>query len=102
MCPFLSIQVQGRPAAVVIGIPGGAVYTAQFLNPTSTPVLIVDRHGTAHPLPFGIKSAADLFKAVDIYLHERMYTQRGHKCITPCAQHYVALFLPYGYYTLRA
>jgi thiol-disulfide isomerase/thioredoxin len=48
----------------------GSLYTAQFLNPTSTPILIVDRHGVAHPLPFGIKNAADLFKAVDMYLRE--------------------------------
>ena len=33
-------------------------YGAQFLNPPSTPMLIIDRHGEAHPLPFGIKSAA--------------------------------------------
>jgi hypothetical protein len=26
------------------------------------------------------------------------YTHRGHKPTGPCAQHYVALFIPYGYY----
>ena len=48
----------------------GSLYTAQVLNPPSTPILIIDRHGVAHPLPFGIKSAADLFKVVDMYLHQ--------------------------------
>jgi cytochrome oxidase Cu insertion factor (SCO1/SenC/PrrC family) len=48
----------------------GNLYTAQFLNPPSTPILIVDRKGMAHPLPFGIKSADDLSKAVGMYLDE--------------------------------
>jgi thiol-disulfide isomerase/thioredoxin len=50
----------------------GNLYTAQFLNPPSTPILIVDRHGVAHPLPFGIKSAEDLEKVVKMYLNEGM------------------------------
>jgi thiol-disulfide isomerase/thioredoxin len=50
----------------------GNLYTAQFLNPPSTPILIVDRHGVAHPLPFGIKSAEDLAEAVNMYLNEGM------------------------------
>lgn len=50
----------------------GQLYSAQFLNPPSTPMLIIDRHGVAHPLPFGIKSADDLAKAVEMYLHEGM------------------------------
>lgn len=48
----------------------GNLYTAQFLNPPSTPILIVDRNGIAHPLPFGIKSADDLAAAVKMYLAE--------------------------------
>jgi cytochrome oxidase Cu insertion factor (SCO1/SenC/PrrC family) len=44
----------------------------QFLNPPSTPILIVDRHGVAHPLPFGIKSAADLMQAIQPFLDESM------------------------------
>jgi cytochrome oxidase Cu insertion factor (SCO1/SenC/PrrC family) len=58
------------PAQVVREI--GDLYTQQFLNPPSTPILIVDRHGVAHPLPFGIKSADDLAKAVNMYLNEGM------------------------------
>jgi len=34
--------------------------------------LIVDRHGVAHPLPFGIKSVDELFEAVNMYLQEGM------------------------------
>jgi len=48
------------------------LYGDQFLNPPSTPILIIDRKGVAHPLPFGIKSADDLFKIVDQYLKEGM------------------------------
>ncbi len=47
-------------------------YGDQFLNPPSTPILIIDRHGAAHPLPFGIKSAQDLMKAIQPYLDEKM------------------------------
>ncbi len=48
----------------------GNLYTAQFLNPPSTPILIVDRNGVAHPLPFGIKGASDLAASVNMYLAE--------------------------------
>ena len=44
----------------------------QFLNPPSTPILIVDRHGIAHELPLGLKSADDLMQAVNMYLKEGM------------------------------
>ena len=45
------------------------LYGAQFLNPPSTPVLVIDREGNVHPLPFGIKSAEDLMKMVEPYLN---------------------------------
>jgi cytochrome oxidase Cu insertion factor (SCO1/SenC/PrrC family) len=45
-----------------------AAHGDQFLNPPSTPILIIDRHGEAHPLPFGIKSAAQLQQAIQPYL----------------------------------
>ncbi len=38
----------------------GGLYGQQFLNPPSTPILLVDRHGGVHVLPFGIKGAGDL------------------------------------------
>jgi thiol-disulfide isomerase/thioredoxin len=44
------------------------LYGDQFLNPPSTPMLIIDRLGEVHPLPFGIKSADDLQSAVEPYL----------------------------------
>lgn len=44
------------------------LYGAQFLNPPSTPVLIIDRKGEVHLLPFGIKSAEELKEAVDPFL----------------------------------
>lgn len=60
------------PSAEVIREIGN-LYTAQFLNPPSTPILIVDRQGIAHPLPFGIKSADHLKKEVLKYLEDGMY-----------------------------
>jgi cytochrome oxidase Cu insertion factor (SCO1/SenC/PrrC family) len=48
----------------------GSLYGAQYLNPPSTPMLIIDKQGQAHTLPFGIKSAADLQAALSMYLTE--------------------------------
>lgn len=48
------------------------LYGAQFLNPPSTPILIVDRNGQTHPMPFGIKSAEDLKSYIDPFLSENM------------------------------
>lgn len=48
------------------------LYGDQFLNPPSTPMLIIDRQGEAHPLPFGIKSASDLQAALEPFLQEDM------------------------------
>ena len=50
----------------------GELYGEQFLNPPSTPMLIVDREGNVHPLPFGIKSADDLLKALEPFLNDSM------------------------------
>jgi peroxiredoxin len=50
----------------------GERYGQQFLNPPSAPMLIIDRHGEAHPLPFGVKSAADLQKALEPFLNGTM------------------------------
>jgi thiol-disulfide isomerase/thioredoxin len=47
----------------------GNLYGDQFLNPPSTPMLIIDQKGEAHPLPFGVKSAFDLMKAIEPYLN---------------------------------
>jgi len=46
------------------------LYGPQFLNPPSTPMLIIDKNGAAHPLNFGIKSAEELMDYVLQYLEE--------------------------------
>ncbi len=46
------------------------LYGPQFLNPPSTPMLIIDRNGAAHPLNFGIKNAEELLNSVLQYLEE--------------------------------
>lgn len=45
------------------------LYGDQFLNPPSTPILIIDRKGEVHVLPFGIKSADELKEAIEPYLN---------------------------------
>jgi thiol-disulfide isomerase/thioredoxin len=47
----------------------GNLYGDQLLNPPSTPILIIDRHGEVHLLRFGIKSADELKEAVEPYLN---------------------------------
>jgi len=49
-----------------------SLYGGQFLSPPSTPMLIIDRHGIAHPLPFGVKSAEDLLNSLQPFLDEAM------------------------------
>jgi hypothetical protein len=61
----------GVPAAEISNQIGN-LYGSQFLNPPSTPILIVDRQGNAHPLPFGIKSASDLLDYVTPFLNENL------------------------------
>jgi hypothetical protein len=48
----------------------GQQYGDQFLNPPSTPMLIIDRQGEVHPLPFGIKRAGELQEALEPFLSE--------------------------------
>jgi len=38
----------------------GQLYGEQFLNPSSTPILVIDHEGQVHPMPFGVKSADEL------------------------------------------
>jgi thiol-disulfide isomerase/thioredoxin len=45
------------------------LYGDQFLNPTATPMLIVDKHGVTHLLPFGLKDAKALKQALDPHLN---------------------------------
>ena len=37
------------------------LYGAQFLNPPSTPILVIDKDGEVHLMPFGVKSADELY-----------------------------------------
>ncbi|MEW5939140.1 MAG: redoxin family protein, partial [Chloroflexota bacterium] len=50
----------------------GALYGAQFLNPPSVPILLIDRHGVATPLPFGVKSAEQLLQFIQPLLDAGM------------------------------
>jgi hypothetical protein len=47
-----------------------SLYGAQFLNPPSTPIVVIDRHGVAHPMPFGIKSTDELLQFIQPFLDE--------------------------------
>lgn len=47
----------------------GNLYSAQYLNPPLAPMLIIDRQGNVHPLPFELKDTETLHKAVAPYLN---------------------------------
>jgi peroxiredoxin len=46
----------------------GNLYSAEYLNPPLSPMLIIDRDGSVHQLEYGIKDAATLQKIVEPYL----------------------------------
>ena len=46
----------------------GNLYTAQYLNPPLSPMMIIDRLGEVHHLEYGLKDAELLQKAVAPYL----------------------------------
>jgi peroxiredoxin len=46
----------------------GNLYTAQYLNPPLSPMLIIDRDGQVHHLEYGQKSAEKLLETVKPYL----------------------------------
>ena len=46
----------------------GNLYTAQYLNPPLSPMLIIDRDGNVHHLEYGIKDAESLQEIVEPYL----------------------------------
>lgn len=48
------------------------LYGAQYLNPPSTPMFIIDRSGQVHLLPFGLKDAQSLLEALQPFLDEGM------------------------------
>jgi cytochrome oxidase Cu insertion factor (SCO1/SenC/PrrC family) len=47
-------------------------YGDQFLNPPSAPIVVIDRKGEAHPMPFGVKSADELLQFIQPFLDEAM------------------------------
>jgi peroxiredoxin len=48
----------------------GNLYTAQYLNPPLSPMLIIDRDGNVHHLEYGLKEAETLQKIVEPYLSQ--------------------------------
>ena len=46
----------------------GNLYTAQYLNPPLSPMMIIDRDGNVHHLEYGLKDSETLQKAVEHYL----------------------------------
>jgi thiol-disulfide isomerase/thioredoxin len=48
----------------------GNLYSAQYMNPPVSPMLIIDRQGNVHPLAFGLKDTETLQKAVEPYLSQ--------------------------------
>ena len=48
----------------------GNLYNAEYLNPPLDPMLLIDRQGNDHQLPYGLKKADELQKIVKPYLEE--------------------------------
>lgn len=46
----------------------GNLYSAQYLNPPLSPMLIIDRSGNVHLLEYGLKDAETLQKSLEPYL----------------------------------
>lgn len=46
----------------------GNLYTAQYLNPPLSPMMIIDRDGNVHHLEYGLKKAETLKKILEPYL----------------------------------
>jgi cytochrome oxidase Cu insertion factor (SCO1/SenC/PrrC family) len=46
----------------------GNLYSAQYLNPPLSPMLIIDRDGNVHQLEYGLKDAETLQKSLEPYL----------------------------------
>lgn len=47
----------------------GNLYTAQYLNPPLSPMMIIDRDGNVHHLEYGLKEAETLKEKVEPYLN---------------------------------
>jgi len=46
----------------------GNLYSAQYLNPPLSPMLLIDRNGEVHELPYGKKSADSLLEIIQPFL----------------------------------
>ena len=46
----------------------GNLYSAEYLNPPFSPMLVIDRHGVVTSLPYGVKTADYLRTALEPYL----------------------------------
>jgi len=46
----------------------GNLYNAEYLNPPLEPMLLIDRQGNAHQLPYNLKEADNLQKIIEPYL----------------------------------
>jgi len=49
----------------------GNLYSAQYLNPPLSPMLLIDRSGEVHELPYGQKDADSLLKTIQPFLDEK-------------------------------
>ena len=48
----------------------GNLYSAQYLNPPLAPMLLIDRKGEVHELPYGIKKVDDLLAFIRPFMEE--------------------------------
>ena len=46
----------------------GNLYSAEYLNPPYSPMLLIDRHGVATSLPYGVKTSDFLLTTLEPYL----------------------------------
>jgi thiol-disulfide isomerase/thioredoxin len=49
----------------------GNLYSAQYLNPPLSPMLLIDRNGQVHELPYGRKDSETLLSIVQPYLEQQ-------------------------------
>jgi len=57
-------------APILVARALGTLYSAQYLNPPLSPMLLIDREGNVHQLEYGKKDAGTLRQIVEPYLEE--------------------------------
>lgn len=55
-------------APIEVARASGNLYSAQYLNPPLSPMLVIDRNGEVHTLEYGKNSAEVLVKIIEPYL----------------------------------